>query len=173
MRFDLYTSEDRAREARARYLNEEREIYYSYASTAATILAIVALNLATVFSPDWIDLSRSLFYGVTSDWKPLTIIINYVLVPLITLRGFILFFISWTIFFAIQVYSIKFFAFSQGIMLGLLYGIAGRVLAYFGMLLLFDMSKDSLVLTSQIIGGITGIIVFIMAVFGAFLPAAR
>lgn len=63
MRFDLYTSEDRAREALVVYRTQQRTKYMSWVTAGALIIAVLLCSIAFLVAPDYISRDVELVNG--------------------------------------------------------------------------------------------------------------
>lgn len=181
MRFDLYTREDRAREALAYYRDEQRSIYMLWCIGGALIVAYAIVVAAAWFFPDYIYPPSSVvqqtrlnpedYNGYRREYlerqQRNQIWFDRFFTFFFTLRGWVIGAIVFAIFVAIGLASAKLIAFYQGILLGLLAGGIVFLLAW-GALAVLSVTKG--IIIPAILGSIVGVITFASGVLGGYLP---
>ena len=164
MRFDLYTSEDRAREAMAYYRSQQQKAYMSWCSGGALVASYIVVVMIGYFAPDYLfppgsavgDSTRgSGWWGIL--WDPLWSARSWVI-------GGIVFSVAWVLGAA----SAKIIAFYQGVFLGLLFGGLAALVSW-GALSVLGITSNLIV--PICIGSLVGLVYFLAGALGSFLPS--
>lgn len=142
MRYDLYTSEDRAREARAYYRQNQRAMFAMW-----NWLGAVALSMGVYGVCNWYNPIKS------DEWFYVTVV-------------------CLILFVIIGRFSIRLIAVYQGVVIGTIAGFAITFLSalLFVKERVFDFDRSAGNSIALGIGLIVGVILFVMGVLGAFLP---
>ncbi len=167
MRFDLYTSEDRASEAMYYYRQEQMGRYMLWCIIGALVTAITVTVILSWLLPSQmnvLEIKEKLRYADTSE-----AIFLFVTCCVLTGRPLAIILVLTGVLFIAGIISAKPIALYQGVIFGILAGAI--VFAVIWILLsLFGVSPGIKTWVPRISGMLSALIFFAMGLLGGFLP---